>query len=97
MDNSTGLSLFFKSCDEHRRRFKEDGIALTRDEAVETYKLMAPAYPPLMDPEAAERQTVWNAIICHETGRFKPKAVMAIIEGFEREIAEGSSTLCAFR
>ena len=86
---------------EYRRRFKEDGIALTQDEAVEAYKLVAPLYPPDMTDEEAALQAVLNAISfpCFETGGFgfRGPAVKAIIEGFEREIAEGSDAALYIR
>ena len=88
---------FHKQRNEYRRRFKEDGIALTRDEAVEAYRLMAPLYAPDMTDEEAELQAVVHAITapCFKTGRlvFREPAVEAIVEGFERMIAEGGTTL----
>ena len=81
---------------EYRRRFEEDGIALTQDEAVEAYKLVAPLYAPHMTDEEAARQAAMNAIACRlESGEivFRGPAVEAILEGFERMIAEGSQTL----
>ena len=82
---------------EYRRRFKEDGIALTQDEAVEAYKLVAPLYAPDMTDEEPSLQAVRHAITdpCLETGGFvfRGPAVKAILEGFERMIAEGSQTL----
>ncbi len=92
------LAPFRKLRDEYRRRFKEDGIALTQVEAVEAYKLVAPLYPPDMtDKEEATLQAVRHAIAfpCFETGGFgfRGRAVEAILEGFERMIAEGSDAL----
>ena len=73
------------------------GIALTQDEAVEAYKRVAPLYPPDMTDEKAALQAVMHAIAwpCFETGGFGflGPAVEAILEGFERMIAEGSQTL----
>ena len=90
------LASFRKLRDEYRRRFEEDGIALTQDEAVEAYKLVAPLYPPDMPLDEAARQAAMNAIAFRlESGGFvfRGPAVKAIIEGFEREIAEGSDAL----
>ena len=88
---------FGKRRDEYRRRLKEDGIALTQEEAVEAYKLMAPLYPGEMDPETAALQAARHAITfpCFETGGFgfRGPAVKAILEGFERAITEDSQTL----
>ena len=91
------LASFHKRRDEYRRRFEEDDIPLTQEEAVEAYKLMAPLHPGEMDPETAALQAVWNAICfpCFQTDTlgFRGRAVKAILEGFERTIAEGSQTL----
>ena len=91
------LGPFCKLRDEYRRHFKEDGIALTQDEAFEAYKLVAPLYAPDMTPDEAAREAAMNAICfpCFETGGhgFREPAVKAILEGFERMIAEGSQTL----
>ena len=88
---------FRKLRNEYRRRFKEDGIALTRNEAVEAYKLVVPLYAPDMTDEEATRQASMHAITfpCLQTGTFgfREPAVKAILEGFERMIAEGSQTL----
>ena len=87
---------FCRFRNEYRRRFEEDGIALTQDEAVEAYKLVAPLYAPHMTDEEAARQAAMNAIACRlESGEivFRGPAVEAILEGFERMIAEGSQTL----
>ena len=82
---------------KYRRRYEKDNIALTQDEAVEAYKLVAPLYAPDMTKEEAALQAVLNAIAfsCFETGGFgfRGPAVEAILEGFERMIAEGSQTL----
>ena len=82
---------------KYRRRYEKDNIALTQDEAVEAYKLVAPLYAPDMTKEEAALQAVLNAISfpCFETGGFgfRGPAVKEIIEGFERMIAEGSQTL----
>ena len=81
---------------EYRRRFEEDGIALTQDEAVEAYRLVAPLYAPDMTDEES-LQAARNAISgpCFKTGwfGFQEPAVKAFLEGFERMIAEGSQTL----
>ena len=91
------LAPFRKLRDEYRRRFKEDGIALTQDEAVEAYKLVAPLYAPDMTDEEAALYAVLEAIAfpCLETGEFvfREPAVKAFLEGFERMIAEGSDAL----
>ena len=91
------LAPFHKRRDEYRRRFEENGIALTQEEAVEAYKLMAPLYPGEMDPETAALQAAKHAITFpyYETGGFgfRGPTVKAILEGFERAIAEGSQTL----
>ena len=91
------LGPFRRRRDECRCRFQQDGIALTQDEAVEAYKLVAPLYAPDMTDEEAARQAVIHAIAfpCFETGAlgFRGPAVKAILEGFERALAEGSQTL----
>ena len=90
------LGPFLKLRDEYRRRFKEDDVALTHDEAFEAYKLVAPLYAPDMTPDEAAREAVMNAICfpCKTGGYgFREPAVKAILEGFERMIAEGSQTL----
>ena len=88
---------FFRLRNEYRRRFKEDNIALTQVEAVEAYKLVAPLYAPHMTDDEATLQAVRHAITfpCFETDGFgfRGPAVEAILEGFERMIAEGSQTL----
>ncbi len=82
---------------KYRRRFEEDNIVLTQDEAVEAYKLVAPLYAPHMTDDEAALQAVRQAITfpCFETGGFgfRGPVVEAILEGFERMIAEGSQTL----
>ena len=82
---------------KYRRRYEKDNIALTQDEAVEAYKLVAPLYAPHMTKEEAALQAVRHAIAfpCFETGGFgfRGPAVEAILEGFERMIAKSSQTL----
>ena len=85
-------------CNEYRRRFEKDGIALTQDEAVEAYKLVAPLYAPDMTDkeEEAALQADMNAIACRlESGEivFRGPAVEEILEGFEGMIAKGSDAL----
>ena len=91
------LGPFCKLRDEYRRRFKEDGIALTQDKAFKAYRLVAPLYAPDMTPDEAAREAAMNAICfpCFKTGGygFREPAVKASLEGFERMIAEGSQTL----
>ena len=88
---------FFRLRNEYRRRFEEDNIVLTQDEAVEAYKLVAPLYAPHMTDDEAALQAVRQAITfpCFETGGFgfRGPVVEAILEGFERMIAKGSQTL----
>ena len=88
---------FLRLRNEYRRQFKEDDIALTQDKAVKAYKLVAPLYAPDMTLDEAALQAARHAITdpCLETGGFVflGPAVKAILEGFERMIAEGSQTL----
>ena len=92
------LAPFFRLRNKYRRRFDEDRKArLTQDKAVEAYKLVAPLYAPDMTDEEAVLQAVMHAItdIGRETGELVilGPAVKAILEGFERMIAEGSDAL----
>ena len=89
------LGPFCQRRDEYRRRFQEDGIALTEEEAIKAYKLMEPLYAPDMTPDEAEWMAVQSAITfpCLESGRFgfREPAVKALLEAFERQIAERGS------
>ena len=90
------LGPFYELRDKYRRRFQEHGVAISHSEAVEAYRLVAPLLTE-PDPQYAERRAVMNAITfpCAETGGFgfRMPAVRAILEGFEREIAENSRVL----
>ena len=93
---NAALAPFYKLRDEYRQRFQEHGVAISHSEAVEAYRLVAPLLTE-PDPQYAERRAVMNAITypCFETGGFgiRGEAVRSIVGGFEREIAEGSTTL----
>ena len=93
---NAALVPFYKLREEYRRRFKEDGVAISHSEAVEAYRLVAPLLSE-SEPEYADQRAVMNAITypCFETGGFgiRGEAVRSIVEGFEQEIAEGSTTL----
>ena len=87
---------FYERRDSHRRRFQEDGIAISYNEAVDAYRFVAPLLSEPA-PEYAEQRAILNAITfpCSETGGFgfRVPAVRAILEGFERQISEESTTL----
>ena len=87
--------------EEHRRRYEEDGHAMTHGEAVEVFRRIGAKH---VDP-----YSVWfpdlskdpvllssvNMICAPDRGGvyFRELAVRAIIEGFERSIAENSNVL----
>ena len=96
------LPSFYKRRDEYRRRSKEEDSPLSYNDAVETYRFVAPLLSE-PDPESTDYRQ-WcelRAILAaitnphFETGGFcfAMVAVRAIIEGFEREIDENSETL----
>ncbi|MCY4470740.1 MAG: hypothetical protein OXC08_18650 [Thiotrichales bacterium] len=93
------LCAFQFRCEEYRRRFEEDGIPISCDEAVNVYELLARLLAIDPDPkgESAERldSISMGGIVSFQDGRllFQEPAIRAIIEGFEREIAEDSTTL----
>ena len=84
------LAPFFERCAQYRRRYEQDRNALSHDEAVEAYKLVAPLCMANPDREYAERRAVMSAITfpCMQTGGFgfREPAVTAILDGFEREM-----------
>ena len=90
------LGPFNSQRDEYRRRYESDSVALSFNEAVEAFTLVAPLFEK-SDSDSDEMRAVINAISfpCSDTGGFgfRMKAVEAIIEGFEREIAEGVNDL----
>lgn len=92
------LGAFYSQRDEYRRRYKSDNVALSFNEAVEAFTLVAPLFDESdSDSDSDEMRAIINAIgfPCFETGGFgfRMKAVEAIIEGFERGIAEGVNVL----
>ena len=91
------LGPFYELRDKYRRQFQECGIAISHSEAVEAFKLVAPLLLTEPDPQYTEQRAVMNAITfpCAETGGFgfRMPVVRAILEEFEREIAENSRTL----
>ena len=93
---NAALPPFYNLRGEYRRRFQEHGVAISHSEAVEAFGLVAPLLTK-PDPKFVELRAVMNAITypCAESGGFgfRMPAVRAILEGFEREIAENSRVL----
>ena len=79
MGESTG---FGAQAAAYRERFEHDGAALTQDEAVEAYRLVAPLYDQDPDPDKAERYAAVR--------RFSnPETISDMLTAFEAEHAGG--------
>ena len=92
------LPPFLKRRDEYIRRSTKEGIPLFYKEAVEIYRFVVPLLSERdLGSDYCESRAILTAITnpCFETGNFTfaMVAVRAIIEGFERAIAEDSTAL----
>ena len=90
------LDAFYTRCGEFRTRYENKSVSLSFDEALEAFALVAPLFEK-SGSDFDEIRAVINAICfpCFVTGGFgfRMRAVEAILEGFEREIAEGVEVL----
>ena len=92
------LIAFRSRCEELRRRFDEDRTPIRYDDAVDAYGFLARLLAIELSPEQEDPERVdsMGAPVSFQDGArwIQEPVVRAIIEGFEREIAEDSATLC---
>ena len=98
IDGLMALINFQCRCEELRRSFKEDGIPVPYDQAVDAYRFLARLLEIELVPEREDPKRVdsMGALVSFQDGAYwiQEPVVRAIVEGFEREIAEDSATLC---
>ena len=98
IDGLNALIAFQYRCEKLRRRFEEDGIRASYAEAVEAYGFLVRLLAIELGPEreSPERVDSMGAIVSFQDGAYwiQEPVVRVIVEGFEREIAEDSATLC---
>ena len=97
IDGLMALIAFRSRCEELRRRFDEDRTPIRYDDAVDAYGFLARLLAIELGPEREDPERVdsMGALVSFQNGecRIQEPVVRAIVDGFEREIAEDSATL----
>ena len=97
IDGLMALIAFQYRCEELRRRFDEDRTPIRYDDAVDAYRFLARLLAIELGPEQEDPERVdsMGALVSFQDDAYwiQEPVVKAIVEGFEREIAEDSATL----